>query len=187
MDYIFDLPTDADRRKALSSLPTTLDASYERILTRINEGNARLREIVRRCLVWIFACPVDLAVPAICQAVSIEDNHERHDTEAEPEREDILRYCSSLVRSSPRNPNFLQAAHVSVKDFLYSIDTNRRPDLAFFKLDVAAAEVEMLRSSLRFLNYLDFDGDVERSLAQIENGAFPVLRYGSRVIVRPSQ
>ena len=173
LDYILDLPTNADRRKALDNLPPTLDASYERILTRINEANPRKREMIRRCLVWIFACPIDMAVPAICQAISIEDDCERHDAEAELDEEDILRYCTSLVRSSPRSPNFLQAAHVSVKEFLYNIDTNRRPDLAFFKLDLATAETEMLRSSLRFINYLDFDNDVEQNLSQIQHGAFP--------------
>ncbi|CAL8576561.1 hypothetical protein XPA_002436 [Xanthoria parietina] len=53
MDYLCELPNDSSRRKALGSLPPTLNATYERILRHVNASNNEVQLLVSRTLKWI--------------------------------------------------------------------------------------------------------------------------------------
>ena len=71
LDHLCELPTDALRRKALTCLPTTLNETYARVLTRVE---ASARPLVRRTLQWItYAHHSGLSVEQLSEIVAIDD------------------------------------------------------------------------------------------------------------------
>ena len=56
VDYICELHTDRQRRNALESLPPTLPKTYERILSRVNDGPMETQKMLQRTLMWNCPC-----------------------------------------------------------------------------------------------------------------------------------
>ena len=101
MDHLCELPNDDARLKALGSLPPDLNSTYERILGRVNRSNAETRKLVRRALRWISnENSFVLTAQALCEAVSIDWENTKRNTQAIPGEFEILYWCSSLVRKS---------------------------------------------------------------------------------------
>ncbi|KAB2104390.1 hypothetical protein AG0111_0g7901 [Alternaria gaisen] len=152
LDNLCELPTDALRRKALTSLPSTLNETYARVLTRIEVS---ARPLVRRTLQWIaYAERPGLFVEELSEIVAIDENDEELDPEACPDLDDLLRYCGSLVRkansfydSSARNR--LELAHFTVQEFLEAINPNDT-ELNEFRL----SSTDTLTLAGTCLNYL---------------------------------
>src|SRR5213078_87216 len=101
-----ELPTDSARRKALTQLPPTLNATYERILERVNNSNEHVRNIVQRTLLWIGFAYDSLTISELCEAVSISDNSTSLDPDDIVDEAEIARWCSSLVRKSSDGVRF---------------------------------------------------------------------------------
>src|SRR5579862_5175895 len=107
-------------RKALSSLPKTLDDTYARILCSIDEDYSENALKILQWLAWS-ARPLRIEEIAEIIAVDIEDNP-RFDPERRfPEPQDILILCSSLVTTTAEGPRgeatgkHVRLAHFSVK------------------------------------------------------------------------
>ncbi|KAG0650988.1 Ankyrin-1 [Hyphodiscus hymeniophilus] len=92
LDYLCSLPNDAEKRKALVSLPPGLNATYERILERVNHGDESVQRMGDKSL----------------------------DKEAIYEEEEILLHCSSLIRRSEDGQK-LEMAHFTVKEYLSAL------------------------------------------------------------------
>ena len=121
LDYLCSLPNDAEKRKALSSLPLGLNAIYERILERVNHSGESIQRMVQNTLQWIVS-PIDaISATALCHAISIQDGDRIMDQEAFYDEEDILMHCSSLIHRSA-NGETLEMAHFTVKEFLAALD-----------------------------------------------------------------
>lgn len=121
MDHLCDLPTDADRRKALQTLPPDLDTTYTRILERINKQGFPTQKLVQRVLFWLIDDDYGIDAEQLCEAVSIEVGQENFDPESLLDAQEIALRCSSLVRFSP-DQTHLQIAHFTVEEYLrYSI------------------------------------------------------------------
>jgi hypothetical protein len=127
MDRLCELPTDAQRRKALDELPKGLNESYERVLVRIKDSAVHL---VQHTLYWIVYASPRLRIVKLLEVLSLDEKN-RLDPEAVPGEDEVLRCCSSLVRKSG---DYLELAHSSVQEYLSSIsqDDDR---LASFRLD----------------------------------------------------
>jgi ankyrin repeat protein len=154
LDHLCELPTDALRRKALTCLPTTLNETYARVLTRVE---ASARPLVRRTLQWItYAHHSGLSVEQLSEIVAIDEKDEELDPEACPDIEDLLRYCGSLVRrtsgfsyTSNSSCTKLELAHFTVQEFLEAINPNDA-ELNEFRLS-STDELILAKTCLNYL------------------------------------
>ncbi|CAD6586135.1 MAG: hypothetical protein ASARMPRED_002451 [Alectoria sarmentosa] len=159
-------------RKALASLPKTLDDTYERILCSIDEEHA---EDALKVLQWLAFSNEPLKLREVAEATAITlgdmprfdpEDRLRHPT-------DILAICSSLIHlsaaegfrlPSPTPPPFseedhtqhleVRLAHYSVKEYLVS-ERIKRAKAAFYSICEASANVFLARSCLVYLMYFD--------------------------------
>ena len=155
MDYLCELPNDAARRIALDSLPPDLNSTYERILSRVNQSNPEIQQMVRRALRWVTAstCPT---IEALCEAVSIDFGTTRRNPQAIPDEFEILHWCSSLVRKSAHGRR-LELAHFTVKEFLLHIDPRRDISIGPYLNDPRNYDLIRAKVCLTYLYFEDFD------------------------------
>lgn len=155
MDYLCELPTDSARKKALNSLPPTLDATYARILRRVNESNHDAQVLVQRSLRWIAYAEDELSVAALCEAVSVKPRDTFLNREDVPAEEEILRYCSSLVRKSASGDS-LEFAHFTVKEYLQKLDEVADNEFGAYHIQHLPCHIELAEVCLTYLNLDDF-------------------------------
>lgn len=154
MDYLCELPNDAARRKALTSLPPDLNSTYERILERVNASNTEVQKLVQSSLRWIICSRRPLSIKALCEATSINEEDIQLDREAVADEDEILHWCSSLVRKSASGFG-LELAHFTVKEFLEAID--RKSKLAAYRIKPEDEHLEMGKICLTYLCLQDFE------------------------------
>ncbi|KAJ8116317.1 hypothetical protein OPT61_g2235 [Boeremia exigua] len=114
VDFLNDLITDAERRKALDQLPKTLNETYERILLNIKDHHIQL---VSQTLMWLAHGQAALGTEALLEALSLSETNE-YDPDARPTVEDVLYCCSSLIR---RSDDRLELAHFTVQEYLQNL------------------------------------------------------------------
>lgn len=159
MDYLCELPTDSARRRALNSLPPTLDATYARILRRVNESNHDVQIMVQRSLRWIAHAERALDVAELCEAISVNPGDTFLNREGIPAVEEILRCCSSLIRKSMSGSG-LEFAHFTVKEYLQKIDEVADNEFGAYHIQPEPCHIELAEVCLTYLNLDDF-GQVE--------------------------
>ena len=157
MDYLEELPTDAAKRKALSSLPPDLKSTYERILERVNHKNEAVQIIVQRALKWILGSHrhENISFSAIREAISVEQGDVQLSQDEIADEETILGCCSSLVRKSI-NADQLEPAHFTVKEFLLTIDPIATPHLAAYCLNPESDDVYFAKTCLTYIGLTEF-------------------------------
>ncbi|KAL8781669.1 MAG: hypothetical protein Q9213_005886 [Squamulea squamosa] len=180
MDYLCELPNDASRRKALGSLPPTLNATYERILRRVNASNQDVQSLVARSLRWIICNQTKsrFTTDILCEAVSINLGDTRRDAEAVPDGVDILRWCSSLVRTS-EDGRCIEIAHFTVVEFLEQIDDGEDGEFAAYRVGRGHDDIELAKVCLTYLNFQEFNKQTQFSEQVIQQRFedFPLRRY----------
>ncbi|KAJ4057597.1 hypothetical protein NW760_000412 [Fusarium oxysporum] len=128
LDYMCELPTDRARREALSKLPPSLYATYDRILLRIGGYDDTVKRLVKKAILMLATSFVSLSFEEICEAISLEEDATTLEDDEIVEEEELLRWCSSLVRVS-KSGSFnggktrIQFAHFTVKEYLRSLKT----------------------------------------------------------------
>lgn len=155
MDYLCELTNDTARRKALNSLPPTLNATYERILRKVNHGSQDAQMLVQRTLRWIMHSHTSLSIAALSEAVSINFGDRIFDRDAVPHEDEILRYCSSLVRRSAVHPG-LELAHFTVKEFLLGLEECPSHEFEKFRIQPVDTNIYLAEVCLTYLNLQDF-------------------------------
>jgi hypothetical protein len=160
LDYLCELNTDKAIRRALNSLPPTLFATYERILDRVNASNPDTQKLVQGVLTWIVCSREPLSTKELLEAVSISEGDTELDSDAMPDEEGILKWCSSLVRRTPDGDR-LELAHFTVEEFLRAIDASL-PNSPYARYKVSPEDENLLLAKL-CLTYLLFEDfrDVE--------------------------
>ena len=181
MDYLCELPNDSARRKALSALPPTLNATYERILRRVNASNKDVQTLVSRALRWIIHQKSILSTAELCEAVSVNIGDSRRDLEAISDETDILRWCSSLVRKSA-DGDTIELAHFTVKEFLLQPIDENTGEFAVYRSRPGHDEIELAKVCVTYLNFQDFNQGVHLSLEAMETRTkeYPLLDYAAR-------
>jgi hypothetical protein len=154
MDYLCECSTDRERRSALKKLPPDLPSSYKRILERANASNFYNQQLVAHTLQWIMFGRQKLAMPALLEALGCIDNETSFDGECFTTPDELLHWCSSLVRVT--SEGFLEVAHFTVKEFLASIDAVREPQFGKFQVSEKLANVNLANTCLTYLNYPTF-------------------------------
>ncbi|KAH8786249.1 hypothetical protein BGZ57DRAFT_818295, partial [Hyaloscypha finlandica] len=129
LDSLRGLPNDAEIRKALKELPPDLPATYVRILERLDRTlSHKAKTYLKRTLKWLVLndgqdYDSTITLPALCQAISIEDEHTRLENDAIPDEICIIEWCSSLARRNSEK-NTLELSHFTVKEFLLSAEAS---------------------------------------------------------------
>ena len=129
LDSLRGLPNDAEIRKALKELPPDLPATYVRILERLDRTlSHKAKTYLKRILKWLVLNDGQdhdstITLPALCQAISIEDEHTRLENDAIPDEICIIEWCSSLARRNSEK-NTLELSHFTVKEFLLSAEAS---------------------------------------------------------------
>ncbi|KIJ42493.1 hypothetical protein M422DRAFT_171018 [Sphaerobolus stellatus SS14] len=117
-----------DVKKALGSLPQTLDETYKRILLAVEEED---RIYVVRLLTWVIFTPTPLCLDFLAEAIIFEpDSSELSPDQRFADPNDILDYCGNLfgisIQSSGRHgwriskEPHLTLSHYSVQEYLLS-------------------------------------------------------------------
>ena len=179
----FNLPT---LRKALKSLPKTLDETYSRILCDIAEEH---RDYAIRILQWLTYSARPLRIEELAEtiAVNIESNPWFDYDARFPEHRDILLMCSGLVTiegdseddsswgSDDKPTSIVRLAHFSVKEYLVSerIRTQAAKEYAIREIH---ANKSIASVCLAYL--LQFDQHDNLTLKAMTE--FPLARYAAQ-------
>lgn len=160
MDYLCELPNDSSRRKALGSLPPTLNATYERTLRRVNTSNKEVQLLVSRTPKWIVNRQKyphrRLPDEALREAVSISMGDTRRDIDKVSDEYEMLRWCSSLIRKGADHGS-LELAHFTVEEFLLQLGDEESGEFASYRVGFEHIESEVAKVCLTYLNFRDFD------------------------------
>ncbi|KAJ7059379.1 ankyrin repeat-containing domain protein [Mycena amicta] len=140
-----------DLQDTLNSLPTTLDATYARILSRIHPQN---KPHARRLFNWLAFSFHPLHFKELAQVLAInfiDDAHATYEEDCiEPDpKEAILRVCLSLVQIT--TDGTVQFAHFSVKEFFLSERINSMPLISLFQIEAEKAHTIIATSCLAYL------------------------------------
>ena len=155
MDHLCLLPNDAARRRALNTLPPTLNATYERILQRINKSNKEVQQLVQRSLRWLLCSKEPLSSLALCEAISIETGDTTLDRTAVPDESEIFRWCSSLVRRSASGKS-LELGHFTVKEFLTTGTDLLDSEYGVYRFSPEIDDAELAETCLTYLSFENF-------------------------------
>ncbi|KAF4497299.1 Vegetative incompatibility HET-E-1 [Fusarium agapanthi] len=154
LDYMCELPTDRARLEALSKLPPSLYATYDRILLRIDGYNEAVKRLVKGALLMLATSFSSLCFEEICEAISLVDGATTLEDDEIIEEEELLRWCSSLVRvnksGSFADGKRIQFAYFTVQEYLQSLKT-RNSDHQYPQLrDYAVSRVD----GINFFSFL---------------------------------
>ena len=90
-------------KRSLEDLPRTLDKTYERILAAIPNEYA---EDALRILQWLCVCERPLGLLEVADLIAVDIEQKRYDEDRQLfDPGDILRFCSSLIKVTPRLNN----------------------------------------------------------------------------------
>ncbi|CAG8972685.1 hypothetical protein HYALB_00010848 [Hymenoscyphus albidus] len=180
--------TRNDIKKALKSLPKTLDETYERILTSVDEEH---RPKLVLALKWISGAERPLKINELAEAIVI-DPMEYPPFQVEnrlPDPNWIVPILSSLVVLSARPASFnwgeqcwdppatlLNFAHFSVVEYLTS-DRILHSPASMFHMNNFAIDEACTKGSLQYLHSCFDSGKITWSHSDLSE--FPLLNYAS--------
>ena len=146
-------------RRSLKNLPKTLDDTYARILTNIDED---YEQEARRALLWLAFSERPLDIDEVAEAAVVNPHSDRPFDPEERLRDShaVLEILTSLVTVSPIvNASYsrtwiVRLAHFSVKEYLLSDRIQNGPASKFSATDVAANEF-IAKSCLQYIFHYD--------------------------------
>ena len=158
-------------RKALATLPPTLDQTYERILCAISEEDS---EYALRILQWLTFSALPLSLEEVAEAVAIDVTRnpafDRDDVIEDPL--ELLNICSGLVtlttdneRNTLRPPRRIIAlVHYSVQEYLVS-DRIRQGQAKAYSMQADICHGAIAKASLQYL--LQFQQPLSQQVADM--------------------
>ena len=177
MDYLCECNNDRDRREALKKLPPDLPSSYERILERVNRSSRENQELVKKTLHWIVYAEGYFGTGKLIQALAVRDEERHFDSNSMTTEEDILHWCSSLVRRNTTMGD-LELAHFTVKEFLEAINPAQRPLFQQYRL--CDDHTVLAKACLNFILCQEFDGlSPPRNTNDLDKWQEESLNFGS--------
>jgi hypothetical protein len=140
-------------RKTLSTLPSTLDETYERILLNIDE---QYKQEAQAALTWLVASRRVLTVEELAEAVSIEteseDLFDPSNRLFEPNTIcNVLSGLVSLVQNNRSSAN-IRLAHFSVEEYLVS-DRLAKSRASHFHIPFRTSHIKLAAASLIYLQW----------------------------------
>lgn len=174
LDAISSLRTDAAVKRALKSLPSSLEGSYSRILQTIDAADV---DFARRTLLWLAYAANPLSLSELSQAVVLDSNFDWLDPDAMlNDPKDVLEICGSLVAFNTSSET-ARIAHHSVREYL----TGRLSPSSDFFIPATTSHQYIAEVCISYLLLEDFEagplmlGELTWTL---EN--YPLLRYAAQ-------
>ncbi|KAJ7048703.1 hypothetical protein C8F01DRAFT_1070277, partial [Mycena amicta] len=164
-----------DLQDTLNSLPSTLDATYARILSRIHPRN---KPHARRLFNWLAFSFHPLHFKELAQVLAINFIDDAHATfeedciEPDP-REAISRVCLSLVQIT--TDGAVQFAHFSVKEFFLSERINSMPSISLFYIEAEKAHTIIAASCLAYLLWAGHTININSNKLKIQT-QYPLIQ-----------
>jgi len=124
LDSVLDGSTPNKRKKALASLPQTLNGAYEIEMTRIKR-NAKYYEVAKRALSWVYFAKRPLHMKELCDALAVHPIEDTQDADEDgmdldpgdlEKPEFILDSCGSLILWD-RATDIIGFSHYTVSQF----------------------------------------------------------------------
>jgi ankyrin repeat protein len=117
--------SDEDIEAELYNMPRGLDRTYAQILQRIQHHPTALRELARRCLMWIFYAARPLHIKELLEAVQIGESAGKRENFPRYEEEAVIEACANLIEV---NYGFVRPIHFSVKEYFISPESTAQPE-----------------------------------------------------------
>lgn len=170
--------------EALTSLPATISATYELLLSSIND---RFKKTASRAFQWLALCMEPLTIEELVDIIAIDINAEpkfRPDWRM-PDPEEILRVCSSLITITSAEDDqkrYVKLAHSSIKDYLLS-DTIRVGRASEYAVDCSHSHSDIATACLYYLSSTINNGEtplIKGMGKQILHDTYPLAAYAAR-------
>ena len=115
LDSIEDCDTEKEILDTLGTLPKDLNQTYERILKKIINKDAKMAEKARRILLWLVGATRPLHILELCEAITIEtEGNWLNDQYKVIDPMYVLRACGSLIQSFSSSDSFHRASYTEV-------------------------------------------------------------------------
>ncbi|KAH7002610.1 ankyrin repeat-containing domain protein [Ilyonectria destructans] len=154
IDHICDQPNNNARRMALRELPPTLFGTYDRVLQKLRQSPPGMQTYIRKALHWIALGDPQIKIPALCEAVSIQDGIDKINEDDFIDEAEISRRCGCLLRKS-LDGDYFEFAHFTVLEYLRS--TNSESSVGEFRYSEQDAFRSLAETAMRFLLFPCFD------------------------------
>jgi hypothetical protein len=105
--------TDADIRYALTTLPRSIEETYERCIRRIDFQDGWALKVLK----WVGFAKKSLHIEELREAVAFKLTDENWDASTKPQKDFLIGCCANLVVLDPVD-NCVRFAHASVKQYL---------------------------------------------------------------------
>ena len=140
LDHILSQMNPRQRMKALGTVPKTLDAAYNDVITRIEaSGNV---EDAMRVLSWLSRAQEPLTMNALLEALVIEEGDRELQRDYMLEPTDVIECCKSLVVHDTSS-DIVRFIHYTVQEFIVTLKNRLLDGTALAKtcLDYLALDV----------------------------------------------
>jgi len=177
LDSVLDGSTPNKRKKALASLPQTLNGAYEIEMTRIKR-NAKYYEVAKRALSWVYFAKRPLHMKELCDALAVHPIEDTQDADEDgmdldpgdlEKPEFILDSCGSLILWD-RATDIIGFSHYTVSEFFKANGAgNIEPELyiartcltylGFKEFETLCEGAESLHMRMTKYNFAKYAGD----------------------------
>ncbi|KAF2825614.1 ankyrin [Ophiobolus disseminans] len=170
LDMLRQCRKSRDIRGTLKRLPSSLDQTYERILSSIDD---QYRPDAMAILQWLIASKRPLSLEELAEAAVVQPQDEEFDPESRlSDPSEALRICGGLITCSSNQPSqstgsnstIVRFAHYSVQEYLLSGRSEH------FSISSHSYKDHVTRSCLQYLFYL-------KTLPDPRPEQCPLLRY----------
>ena len=170
-------------RKALNTMPKTLDETYDRILSNLDED---YEEYALKIFQWLCFSKRPMRIDEMVEVLAVESTDDcRFSPEQRlPDPHDILTICSTLVSvatvatkdTSTQNPGAeeLRLAHFSVKEYLIS-ERLKKTSMHCYYIAPSSANFSIVKSCLAYLLHFESPSILTAEFDQ----EFPLIRYAA--------
>lgn len=146
MDSLCSKMTIRDLRKALTTLPTGLEESYNHAMDRIDLQDQDPRQLAYRILYWISYAFRPLTVEELRHALGVEPEEPEFDKENLIDEGDLIAVCAGLVTMEPES-QIVRMVHYTALDYFEKIRDTRWPE----------ARRTIAATCLAYLSYRDIE------------------------------
>jgi len=170
MDSLASKTTCKAVRKALRTLPSSLDQTYQKAMTRIGAQIEDDTDLAYRVLSWLSYANRPMTVEELRHALAVETNDSALDLENLPDEDILVSVCAGLVTVDQLS-RIIRLVHYTAQEFFERSRMERFPD----------GQTDIATTCLTYLSFDSFtrpcENDQEMSSRLLE---MPLLTYAAR-------
>lgn len=170
MDSLVSKPTCKAVRKALRTLPSTLDQTYEEAMTRIDGQIEDCRDLAYQVLSWLSYANRPLTVDEVRHALAVEITESALDPKNLPDEDILVSVCAGLA-TIDQPSGIMRLIHYTAQEFMERCRMERFPD----------AQTHIATTCLTYLNFDSFTTPCESDQEMSDRlEKMPFLTYAAR-------